>query len=1078
MATDFLQIYNNSGDETTLRPDGSVKTFQFVTHPDLSRKYRLFFAGESSIFYWWKNEPDYQFHYHSLTDSLDTVHAFKAQYCLNMSSSKPEQYIRRAYRKVDWPPILSYLSTPVSDNMRFGIWLRTENVKVFKNGFLRMRMEIRLQKEGVEKESIALPPDYVFDIDLSQNTSDKWCELSRDINVPSNEIAHVGVLIEGVNYNGNVYVERPHLMTGNGWNLLPDFSVPVSDRQHFDWTAQYLSRKEWPSFRIDLNGKNIYSGEIFERCHMNSEWEITIPDNTIAENNTLAVSLTSNYHDPIPYTIHEIGLISEPAGIVTLVAVGKTAVSQGSARLLFETSKDNVDITITSHDNRVKGGIFHFAEKGLHGVRLSCGGPGEHIPLVIESGNTKIDCEIQRIAIHADDGVVTGTGDMIYIHQDMDSFRQYIKWYVENGVGDLLTLRPTYRWSGSRVLDNEAWKEFNRVLTELGITYVHMWDGRELPGQNTNPDATLLASPMFRGSQMHERDGAGFYWGLRSSQHSLFTRQIWEMRQRIFDEDPDHTYPEYCHKNFFWEKGEMYWLRPPCMPRDAKQAHDIQVRHLADIRNNSATRHTGPSVLFKYFLEAGYKWTGFESMYTTTEPYMAFLRGAALYGGVKHPGVHHAMQWSSSPHDAPEHVRRYRLALYSSYMQGADEINTEEGLWHIEEYYSGYNRFGKTCQEHLKQQQDFFKFVQTHSRTGKFHTPVALLHGRFDGWHGFGGDSQWWGVKDKDVKSTPAEKSWDLLKVFYPLAAPGVPVYYHYCPTDREPGYQSGTPNGNIDVIPVESSGELIGTYRALAFMGYNCAEKDDLDKLLLAVENGCRLLLTRAHLTDTTSYDDLASGKLSQLPHPIASTDGVPRFVDAKYNGLPIRICENILPSCEITVRTDEGLPLVMHCKHGKGEVIIVNTDLYPSDPVIRALYENELRNLLAKETAKEPVWCECGNDVAFSVYKQDDGSSHVYFLADDWYHDPAPVRHARLRVGTAKYDVSVPFGVLVKAIVRDNIAAWTDTEDAEILSIDNGSITVQGTGECTFTIASNAKTRKLKAEFTSNSVITAQLR
>ena len=1062
--TKFQRIYNDMKEGALLRAGGEAASFAFNAAPEANRKYRLFFAGESAISKFWKNEPDFQWQYHTVTDALDTTHAGKSQYCLDFSSKTPAEYTRRAYRKVAWPPSLSYLWSPPTDDLRLGIRLRSENLALEPGGFLRMLFEVRLRKDGVNPDSVALPPDLVFAIDLAQNTGGKWIELSKACKVPANDVAHIAVLVEGARYSGDVFVEKPSLETALGWNLLPDFSVPVPDKQQFDWTAQYLSRKEWPRFHVELNGAVVFEGEVFERCHTNSEWELPLPAGALLADNELKVRLVSDYHDALPYALHEVGLVSEPAGCAVLVAAAKIAPAGGMARLLFETEEDDVDVTVSSPDPRLTGGVFHFEKAGLHGVRLACGEPGAHIPFEVDCGGKKTVGEIERIVFRANDGVATGTGDMVYVHQDPDSFREYLKWYLENEVGDLVTARPTYRWSGSRQLDAESWRDFARVLNELGMEYVHMWDGRELPGQNTNPDVALFSGPGFRGGQTHERDGACFYWGVRASNRSKFLQQLWEMQQRVYDEDAPHVNPQYCHENYFQIDGEMYWHRHPVTPPDTRLAHDRQIAHLAEIRKDAATRHTGPTVMFKYFFEAGYKWVGYESMYGAIELYMAFLRGAARFGGVARPGVHHAMQWSSSPYDVPEHVRRYRLALYSAYIQGACEINTEEGLWHIEEYYAGFNRFGETCQNHLRQQQDFFRYVRTHSRPGTFRTPLALLHGRFDGWHGFGLRHPW-GIQE--VESTDAEKSWGLLKVFYPLATPGKPAYCHYCPDDYEVGFFTGTPHGGIDVIPVEAgAGQLCG-YGALAFVGYNCAEAADLDRLLKAVRGGGKLLLTRAHLANTTSYADIAAGRLAEIGHPLGFACGAPRLRQSTVKGHPVAVCENIQTPQAILAVTDDGLPLVCRYACGKGEVILVNALAYPAAPALRDLYEEQLRALLKGETEREPVWCACGDDVEFAVYAQDDGSSHVYFLATDWYRDPVPLRHATLRAGDRTYDVAFPFGTLVKAAVRGGTAVWPHSEEAEVLALADSSATVQGYGKCTFTIARGGAVRDLTLDF-----------
>ena len=82
------------------------------------------------------------------------------------------------------------------------------------------------------------------------------------------------------------------------------------------------------------------------------------------------------------------------------------------------------------------------------------------------------------------------------------------------------------------------------------------------------------------------------------------------------------------------------------IPRDMAAAHDFSVGMLRDMRRG-APRHTGPSVMFKYFYQAGYDFLGAETMYGSMEPIMAFLRGASLSYGKREMGVHHAVQWSS-----------------------------------------------------------------------------------------------------------------------------------------------------------------------------------------------------------------------------------------------------------------------------------------------------------------------------------------------------------------------------------------------------------------------------------------------
>ena len=70
--------------------------------------------------------------------------------------------------------------------------------------------------------------------------------------------------MEGKNYTGKCWFEHPEL-SADIHNMLPAFAEPVSDKPEFDWTGQYISRKELPEFAIKLNGEQIFEGELAKR---------------------------------------------------------------------------------------------------------------------------------------------------------------------------------------------------------------------------------------------------------------------------------------------------------------------------------------------------------------------------------------------------------------------------------------------------------------------------------------------------------------------------------------------------------------------------------------------------------------------------------------------------------------------------------------------------------------------------------------------------------------------------------------------------------------------------------------------
>ncbi len=1006
-----------------------------------------------------------------ITDALDTANAIKDRYCLDLSCKRPETYLKRVYKKVAWPPKLSYLTMkPLPTAWRFGVTVSAKDLTLAKGGFLQMRVDVRLKKEGVHPRSVAGAPDLSYVLPFPVGTYEGE-GLFREIEIPL-DTAHVGVFIEGKGYRGACYVEQPYL-SANGQNLLPAFTESVADKEGLDWVGQYLSRKEWPEFRVRLNGKVVFTGEVFERSHRRSEWSVDLPETMLFRKNCITVELISNYHDPLPYTFYEVGVIEQPNEPLSIIAVSEAAPAGGKARVLVRTARPNTRVTLTCHSKALSGkSEYLFREAGLHGILLACGEPCNDAAFTLSGEGFAAQGRVKRIVRRTKDNVITGTGDMIYIHQDERSMEEYLSWYLSNGVGDLITVRPTYRWAGTRTLNAPMWRRFRRLMGELELKYVLMADGREIPGLSTQPQSDLLGGKGFLGVQLHERDGAQYYWGIKL-RPTKTEEMYYDLEAFAFGEDPDHTSSHHsANAHFETDEGRVMFADRQ-MPADYRLAHEKSIKSLTRYRRPWDTRHTGPSCLFGAMAEAGYTWLGAETMYSTMEPLLGFLRGVARDRKMPAFGVHHAVQWSSTPHESPARYRRYRLALYASYMQGATDINTEEGLWHLEEYYESHNRFGKACTAHLKQQQDFYRYVSTHSRTGRFVSPFALLHGRDDGVHFFGKNCIW-GVRRPQ---SAAEDGWDLLTALYPKALPNQSVYRHACPEDEPQGYHSGTPYGNLDIIPASGKASTWSAHRALAFLGYNRQTEGDAEQMLSYVRKGGRLLLTRAHLTVTTDMDAVRNGALAFTENAMNFANGMPIFAQSTVNGAAISVCINAKKPDRVLAETDDGKPLICIYRVGRGEVILFNTKAYPADPAIRPLYERELIALAEAANATEPAWVACDDDVEFAVYEQTDGTRHVYLLAVDWYRDPALLRRAMLRLGGTCYEVRLPFGVMLKCVTNGETAVWAESEEGEVLALEGDTVTVQGAGSVSFRIAKAGQMHTVILDFSKEPIQTVKI-
>ena len=588
------------------------------------------------------------------------------------------------------------------------------------------------------------------------------------------------------------------------------------------------------------------------------------------------------------------------------------------------------------------------------------------------------------------------------------------------------------------------------------IKYVHMLDGRELPGVNCNPPAEVIASKNFLGRQTHEFDGQFSYWGPANFNSDVNTQLFYDLFVRAVRQDPDRCNLRVCKENLYYCKGVKMLYRDPSEPKDMRTACERFINSLKMTRRG-VVRNTGPSTLFKYFYQAGYEWTGAELMYSSTEITAAALRGASdVYGGKR--GAHHAVQWSTSPHDTEGRYRRYRLALFISYMQGFDEINTEEGLWHLEEYYYFHNRFSPACVNHTKQQQDFYRYISTHTRSGKFYTPITFLSGRYDGWRCFARANNIWGREEFGFSD--AEKAWDVLTYFYPKSVLST-LYLHDCP-DKPAGYYSGTPFGNVDITPVEAEG--FNHYRLLVALGYHCAEEGDLKKFEDFVGNGGKLVIGWPQLSVTVNREDVVKGKHEFL-------DGKKRnFVSDTFRGEDVSVCDD-LPYDSVVLYTDGGRALVVKKNVGEGELYFVTAKEYAGASSVDAAYREILSLLVPIVLKKERVYAQGNENVQFTVFDNDDGSKNIYFIATNW-HEKDPSGYGTLLIGEEKYEVFVPYGQLVKIAVKDDIALYPEEDSGEVISINKSYATVQGIGKNNFIMMKNGKKEVFVMDFAKEAV------
>jgi len=204
--------------------------------------------------------------------------------------------------------------------------------------------------------------------------------------------------------------------------------------------------------------------------------------------------------------------------------------------------------------------------------------------------------------------------------------------------------------------------------------------------------------------------------------------------------------------------------------------------------------------------------------------------------------------------------------------------------------------------------------------------------------------------------------------------------------------------------VPVEAPADVLETYSALAFLGWNTFDENEFERLLAFVRRGGTLLLGRPHASA-----NVRRGGSAVLPE------------SAALHAL-------LGPALRSRTRTER--------KVGRGRVIFYGQDAYPAESAIRAAYEADLRRLAETVVAAERSrgWIAGTEDVDFTVY--DHGALRTaYLLNIAWWRPPGPAR-ARLLLGEHSHAVPVPFGRIGVLTLADGWGIYPAGDGVDILA------------------------------------------
>ena len=915
--------------------------------------HRLRLLGEPDYFWKWRTEWGAPYSIAMTIDDVLTTHdtcneTFALEFpCLG------DKHPRNAYIKLFQEDL-----RPGAKSV-FSIPVKTADFKC--KGEAGAHLEIYFAKKGRHPNDVFDPPDKVIDLMFPEGTSD-WTLLKKSFTIPPKAVCAIMRL--GVKEaTGKLRVGSPRLTFDGGENVIPPLARTQSRMEKFNYLGENLSRRDWLECSVEIDGREIFRGEKYTSIVRRPEFTFEAGTLTPGKH-VFTLRLLNNYENAVGFIMQGLELHTLGNHDFEFIGAPETVVPGGEFAAVVRTTRP--DVTITAGSQR-----YTFAEQGLHGVWLKAPIKGSKTFTLASGGFS--DSFTVAATPPSNPPVYLGTGDSIYIPQTIEDMERYLEWYIANHIGNCICFRHSYRWGGGRSLNEPMWRRTIAILNEIGLYYTVMVDGREVPGMTANPPERLLQGPLYIGRRSHENDGSLCYWGNMMWLGEKFPEPYGDILSRGVD--PGGIQPRIRPKR---SGDKAWWFFNPEQSRNVKEAADYFVANLKDAKGDS-TRHSGPSCLFRYFFQAGYKSLLAEQMYGPEEVVLSSLRGASRAYGAADFGTHLATQWSSAPQDCPSHAARYFLSLAISYMHGANEINTEEGLWRMEEHYADYDRFSHNCVIHQEAHEKFRKFMESHPRAGRLVTPIACIQGRYDGWRCFGRSNVWCNSGD-EWRFGAAEESFDLINLFYPRSRLKS-IYKKKC-TDEPHGWYTGTPYGYVDLLPFEGDWS---DYSAVSFFGWHTYVKGDGEKMLDYVSNGGHLLICRRHL-------NMGLERNGALKYPRGD-----------------KALDELLGE---GWRRDSG---VKTRQVGGGMVVFVASDEWPAAS-IRSKYEECLKSLAEEAVGreKERGWFVSNDDVEFACYEQSDGSRVFYLLNIRWWDRKSS--QAVFRLGKCRETVSVPFGEIIE--------------------------------------------------------------
>ena len=551
--------------------------------------------------------------------------------------------------------------------------------------------------------------------------------------------------------------------------------------------------------------------------------------------------------------------------------------------------------------------------------------------------------------VEGDDTCLIGTDSDDHRHDDTLE-TDFILWhFLLSGLGDYYQFRPQGKRNYLQLSSQENWRKRVELLKAFDIT-IGLSDCDKVMSFVEN-----FAGENYLGKHIHE-PYLFFYRGLQD-------------------------YPEEQAKYFI--DGNI--LDKPESYSESKRAY---LTALEKTYNHNAKGFKGLSSVGSPSLLCVYEANKFDRV--TIEPVSCIpLLVGAVRGTTNNGfwGSHVPVDWYfGSPNDEVK-SRKFLLAMQYLYISGAKYIYVESGLYKTNAF-SREDWESEFCRRNRAYLRDFYDYTLKNPRKGEIKTDLAVVYGN---------NEYFMWQADERIAELPENDDWDL-QMWGKWTDNRSQKYWRAIdgwlpPSEKQNTIDdalnlrlfTGTPYGNVDIIPYESQ---YSNYKTIAFLGWNTYQDGLAEKLLAFVKAGGNVFLSYCHLNKTDRPDKEFVYANSPIFKELfgCTFAGITKSGEqvCVENGLPVALshsqsvvkCENI--NAKVVAKDEYDNAIVLEHSIGNGKVYFSSIAEYcDDDGVVKVM------QMIMERMAEISADIVCDNkNIAFTERVLSDGSRELHLL------------------------------------------------------------------------------------------------